>query len=151
MSDNNPPRTALVQGPPNKTLLIGRWQPLHAGHKALIQSVLSEGGIAVVGIMDTPHSERNPHSVAQRYGMFWDAFPDELRARRIELLVMPWIKEVAYGRDCGWTTRRIKLSDEIEATYSGTDERMRDGGKEDKEGPAPARKEGQGLQLVSQD
>ena len=44
----------------SKSLFIGRYQPFHAGHEALINSVLSEGGKVVVAVRDTPISEKIP-------------------------------------------------------------------------------------------
>jgi len=38
----------------SKSLFIGRYQPFYAGHAALINSVLSEGGKVVIAVRDTP-------------------------------------------------------------------------------------------------
>ncbi|GIS29366.1 MAG: hypothetical protein Ct9H90mP1_0940 [Methanobacteriota archaeon] len=39
-----------------------RWQPLHVGHEWLIQQELDLGKKVVVGIRDTPVSEKDPYS-----------------------------------------------------------------------------------------
>lgn len=101
--------------PPRKSFFIGRWQPLHIGHIALIKTALHEGRDIVIGIMATPPSGRNPYTVQQRIAMLREAFAEEFAAERIEFIVMPWIDEVCYGRQCGWSTRHIALSPEIEA------------------------------------
>ena len=112
--------------PPDKAFIPGRWQPLHRGHVALIREVLAGGTDVVIGIFDTPDSERNPYDVAARVLMFNAAFGPEIAAGRVELLVMPWVRELLYGRNCGWSARRIHLPDEIEDGYSGTSIRERE-------------------------
>lgn len=105
----------MSEHPPKVSGLIGRWQPLHEGHRALIQSVLDEGRAVVVIIMDTPASDRNPYSVETRDRMIIEAFPKEVQAGTLTTAVIPWIDEVCFGRDCGWGVRQIHLSEELEA------------------------------------
>jgi len=100
--------------PPKRSFYIGRWQPLHAGHIGIIRQALDAGRDVVVGIMDTPQSERNPYSVGERVAMFREAFPGELGDGRLDVLPMPWIDEVCYGRNCGWRTRRVRQDPELE-------------------------------------
>lgn len=102
--------------PPKRSFYIGRWQPLHRGHIALIQTALDEGREVVVGIMDTPPDARNPYTIKQRLRMFHDAFSAEIRAGRLTLLKMPWIDEVCYGRECGWRCREILLDPPVPVT-----------------------------------
>ena len=110
--------------PPQTSLIPGRWQPLHDGHVALIRTLLAEGRLVVIGIMDTPRSERNPHTLVTRKGMFRREFKRELDTGLMRLLPMPWVDEVVYGRDCGWSCRKIDLDEETES-ISGTLERER--------------------------
>ena len=117
----------MTDQPPRRSLFIGRWQPLHEGHIALIRTALDEGRDVLIGIMETPRSERNPHAVERRMEMFWHRFGDEMMAGRMTLMRMPWIDEVCYGRKCGWGCRHIQLSAELEA-INGT--ALRDGGNE---------------------
>lgn len=109
------------------SLFIGRWQPLHEGHKKLIQTVLDEGRNVLVAIRDTPISEKDPFSVQERWVMIRTAFPDDMRVR---IMSIPDIEEVVHGREVGWGIREIKLGAELEA-ISGTKERekMRAEGK----------------------
>lgn len=106
----------MNNGPPERSFFIGRWQPLHEGHVRLIRKALDEGRDVLIGIMDTPVSPRNPHTIGQRQKMFWDAFGRELLGYegRMTLLTMPWIDEVCYGRNCGWRSRRIRLNGAME-------------------------------------
>lgn len=93
---------------------IGRFQPLHEGHKALIRVALDEGKRVVVALMDTEPDAANPYDVEARRAMFAEAFGE-----RVEVISIPPVAEVCYGRNVGYRIRRIHLSPEIEA-ISGT-------------------------------
>lgn len=95
------------------SLLIGRWQPFHDGHKALVQSVLDEGKNVCVGIRDTEIGPDNPYTTVERETMILAVFP------QVKVIVVPDISEVVYGRKVGYSIREIKLADEIEE-ISGT-------------------------------
>ena len=99
-----------------RSLFIGRFQPFHAGHKALIDSVLAEGKDVLIAIRDTPWSETNPFSVWERWGMIRKVYPD---IKRVEIIDIPDIAEVCYGREVGYGVREIRLAPEVEA-ISGT-------------------------------
>lgn len=91
------------------SLMIGRFQPLHNGHIALIQSVLNEGKNVLVAIRDTEISENNPFNYQERKRMFKVAFGNKVKVIKIQD-----IEEVCYGRKVGWGIREIRLSQEIE-------------------------------------
>jgi len=95
-------------------LFIGRFQPLHAGHRALIHVALDEGKRVVVALMDTQPDAANPYGVEERRAMFAEAFGEQ-----VQVIVIPPVAEVCYGRNVGYRLRRIHLSPELEAV-SGT-------------------------------
>jgi cytidyltransferase-like protein len=99
-----------------RSLFIGRFQPFHAGHKALIDSVLAEGKSVLICIRDTAKSETDPFSWSTRRKMIRDYYPDK---ERVKIMVIPDIAEVCYGRDVGYAIREIRLDPETEA-ISGT-------------------------------
>lgn len=88
----------------DKSLMIGRWQPLHDGHIKLIRSVLNEGKKVVIGIRDTPINKRNPYTLEERRAMFIKEFGNE-----VEIIAVPDINEVVYGRDVGYGIRQVPL------------------------------------------
>lgn len=92
------------------SLVIGRFQPLHDGHKALVQTLLDEGKNVCVALRDTEISDSDPYTTDERIKMWKDAFSD-----KVKVIVIPDIEEVVYGRGVGWGIREIKLSDEIES------------------------------------
>ena len=95
----------------SKSLFIGRWQPFHTGHKELIDVVLKEGGKVVIAVRDTPISESNPYSAEERVNLIKNEYKDN---SNVEVIAIPDIKEVCYGRDVGWGIRRIRLEKQIE-------------------------------------
>lgn len=96
-----------------RSVFVGRWQPLHDGHKALVQTALDAGHEVIVGIRDTELSPQNPYSVAERRAMVEAAFP------AAQIFVIPDFDEICYGRKVGYSFREIHLDGEVEAV-SGT-------------------------------
>lgn len=93
-----------------KSLFIGRYQPLHDGHVKLFEKVLAEGRDVVVALRDTQIGPNNPYTVAERRAMFEKAL-----GNRVQVIVIPDIAEVCYGRGVGWGVREIRLDAETEA------------------------------------
>ena len=92
------------------SLFIGRYSPLHDGHKALIQSVLNEGKNVLVAIRDTLISNTDPFTYEEREKMFREHFGDKVKVIKIDD-----IEEIVYGRSVGWGIREVRLSPEIES------------------------------------
>ena len=68
----------------NKYLVfIGRFQPFHCGHKAVIDEALTRADnvIILIGSANLPRSLRNPFSVAERIAMIKNAYADDDAAR----------------------------------------------------------------------
>lgn len=91
------------------SVFIGRWQPIHNGHKALFDVVRKEGKKIAIGIRDTPISDKNPLSVGERIDLIKKEVPDA------EIFVMPDLEEVVYGRKVGWGIRELQLDKDTEA------------------------------------
>ena len=91
------------------SIFIGRWQPLHDGHKKLFDVVRKEGKKIAIGIRDTPIAENNPYSVGERIDRIKEQVPDA------KVFVMPDLEEVVYGRGVGWGMRELHLDKETEA------------------------------------
>ena len=103
-------------------LFVGRYQPFHDGHKALIETVLKEGKRAVIAIRNTALNSDNPFNFEERVEMIRDAMREHLHS--IEIIKIPDISEICYGREVGYKIRRIKLEEDIEK-ISATDYRLK--------------------------
>jgi len=104
-------------------LFVGRYQPFHDGHKALILEGLRRVGQVCIAVRDTQGTDaKNPLPFA------------EVRARiehalrhyegRFEVVPLPNISHVFYGRDVGYLVERIELDQTTEA-ISATEQRKR--------------------------
>ena len=92
-----------------KSLMIGRFQPFHSGHRAMVEKLLDEGNEPLIAIRDTEFSESDPFSAYERRKMIHNIFGD-----KVETIIVPDIKEVVYGRKVGWGIREIELDKEIQ-------------------------------------
>lgn len=109
------------------SFFIGRFQPLHDGHKELIQAMLDDGKNVCVAIMNTCISTNNPYTVEQRINMLTEAFGD-----KIKVITIPPIDEVCYGRDVGYNFRRLSgTHEEISASEIRGERPVRFFGDED--------------------
>ena len=89
-------------------LLVGRYQPFHDGHKALVVEAIRRVGQACIAVRDTAGLDhQNPFSFEYiRAGI--DHGLREFEGRYVVVQV-PNITNVFYGRDVGYTVERIDL------------------------------------------
>jgi cytidyltransferase-like protein len=81
---------------------IGRWQPLHEGHKQLFQQVLDEGGNVLIMIRDIQPDEKNPYTAAEVYVTISDFYKDLIKSGRVKVMKIPDISSVDFGRGVGY-------------------------------------------------
>ena len=84
------------------SLFIGRWQPLHTGHKELFRQVISEGGKVCVAIRDGEVNEKNPFSPFQVMTNIFDEMQSEVEAGKLKVIIIPDICSVEFGRGVGY-------------------------------------------------
>jgi len=84
------------------SLFIGRWQPLHEGHKQLFRQVINEGGKVCVAIRDGEVNEKNPFSPFQVMSNIFDEMQDEVEAGKLKVIIIPDICSVEFGRGVGY-------------------------------------------------
>ena len=102
---------------PKYNVFIGRYQPLHDGHKKIMQTVLDEGKNVLVVLRDTGVNEQNPFTFEERYLMFMEAFPEEMHSgkMRVEQFQGDDSEGVCYGRGVGYEIRQIEVDKETES------------------------------------
>ena len=94
-------------------LMIGRYQPFHAGHKALFLKALEKHGQVCIAIRDMPRGDNNPYNAEEVSKRIEQELINYVGKYIIE--IVPNIVDVVYGRDVGWTVSKIDLPPEIEA------------------------------------
>ena len=100
-------------------LFIGRWQPFHDGHKALVEEGIKRVGQVCIGVRDTKGiDDKNPFNfmeiknrIEKRLSQFDGKFV---------VIQVPNITKIYYGRDVGYGIERIELPEVIEK-ISGTE------------------------------
>ena len=81
-----------------KAMFIGRWQPLHNGHKWLISQKLDQGVPVLICVRDIPPDEKNPFTTEQTIDMLETVYQD----CDVEVISIPDIESVNYGRGVGY-------------------------------------------------
>ena len=84
------------------SLFIGRWQPLHTGHKELFRQVINEGGKVCVAIRDGEVNEKNPFSPLQVMSNIFNEMQPEVEAGKLKVIIIPDICSVEFGRGVGY-------------------------------------------------
>ena len=95
-------------------LLVGRYQPFHDGHKALIMEAMRRVGQVCIGVRNTSGiDEKNPFSFEYVRAQIEHA----LRGNegRFVVIQIPNITNIFYGRDVGYSVERIELDSMVEA------------------------------------
>ena len=99
-------------------LFIGRYQPFHDGHRALIEEGLRRVGQACIAVRDTAGlDEKNPFSFEYVSARIRHAM--RMHEGRFTVIPLPNVTNVFYGRDVGYSVERIDLDmklQEISAT-----------------------------------
>jgi nicotinamide-nucleotide adenylyltransferase len=69
-------------------LVVGRFQPFHKGHLAVVREALRkcDDVIVVIGSAEESHTDRNPFTAGERYQMLLSSLTPEERAR---VLIIP--------------------------------------------------------------
>lgn len=84
------------------SLFIGRWQPLHEGHKQLFRQVIDEGGRVCVAIRDVEVDEKNPFTPHQIMMNIFEEMKQEVESGKLKIIVIPDICSVDFGRGVGY-------------------------------------------------
>jgi hypothetical protein len=84
------------------SLFIGRWQPLHEGHKALFRQVINEGGKVCVAIREVETDENNPYSAHDVMLNIFDQMKEEIQNGKLKIITIPDICSVEFGRGVGY-------------------------------------------------
>jgi adenylylsulfate kinase len=91
-------------------LYIGRWQPLHDGHRWLVRQSLDKGVPVTVAVRDMLPDDNNPFSTLEVVDMLLEEFAKE----DVEVIVIPNITSVNYGRKVGYEIIEHKPPDVVE-------------------------------------
>jgi nicotinamide-nucleotide adenylyltransferase len=96
-----------------RVLYIGRFQPYHLGHQAVIREIAREVDeiVIVVGSAQVSHTPENPFTAGERLTMIYDALKD-LRDR---CYIIP-LEDV--DRNAIWVSHVLSMTPAFERVYS---------------------------------
>lgn len=121
-------RQCIPQG-----VMIGRFQPFHAGHKALLDQIIERHGFATILVRTVPCSHDNPIGLQQVFEGIREVLDAEEKYKgRFAVMAVPNIAGVYYGRDVGYNVEQIDLGADIHA-ISATEIRKERGIKFERE------------------
>jgi hypothetical protein len=94
-------------------LFVGRYQPFHDGHKALILEGIRRVGQACIAVRDTAGTDgKNPFEFEYVRSRIEHGLREVVG--RFIVVRVPNISTIYYGRDVGYTIERIELDSEVE-------------------------------------
>jgi adenylylsulfate kinase len=98
---------------------LGRWQPWHAGHRALFERLIQRTGQVCIMIRDCQGWQgSNPFAIEQVKSLIRRDL-DPLYQGQYEIIVVPNIVHIGYGRGVGYTMEEEKFDESI-TSISGT-------------------------------
>jgi adenylylsulfate kinase-like enzyme/phosphopantetheine adenylyltransferase len=110
--------------------MLGRFQPWHAGHRALFEKALEKTGQVVIMVRDCQDwNDSNPFDFEFVKKRIEDDL-NPLYKEKFIVIKVPNIVEIVYGRDVGYKINKIELTSELH-NISATKirERMKENGE----------------------
>ena len=93
--------------------LLGRWQPWHAGHRALFERLLERTGQVIIQIRDVQGWQgSNPFAIAEVEQRIRRDLDPEYQGQ-YEIQVVPNIVHIGWGRGVGYTAGEETFDDSI--------------------------------------
>jgi nicotinamide mononucleotide adenylyltransferase len=95
-------KSSLDSKPNQYAMFVGRWQPLHDGHKSLFQQSLDEGKRVWIAIRDVETTESNPFNSQEVLENIENHYKDLIVEGRVKVSIIPDICSVEFGRGVGY-------------------------------------------------
>lgn len=95
--------------------MLGRWQPWHAGHRALFERAIKKTGQVCIMIRDCQGwNHSNPFDLEQVKNYIRADLDSEYKGM-YEIVVVPNIVNITYGRDVGYIIEQETFDDATQA------------------------------------
>ena len=93
-------------------LLIGRYQPFHAGHKALVAEAIKKSGQCCIALRDVGGTSKdNPYVFEEVRANIMHACREF--GNKINVIELPNITDVLYGRGVGYNIEQVNLDKDL--------------------------------------
>lgn len=84
------------------SMLVGRYQPFHDGHKWLMNQCLDEGKNVLICIRDIEPDDKNPYTSQEVENRITEALIDLIQEGRVKVMIIPDIESINFGRGVGY-------------------------------------------------
>jgi cytidyltransferase-like protein len=84
------------------SMLVGRFQPFHDGHKWLMNQCLDEGKNVLICIRDIEPDDKNPYTSQEVENRITGELLDLIQEGRVKVIIIPDIESVNFGRGVGY-------------------------------------------------
>ena len=99
--------------------MLGRWQPWHAGHRALFERAIAKTGQVIIMIRDCQGWNGSNPFAAEQVKEFIRRDLDPVYQGQYEILLVPNVVNITYGRDVGYKIEQ-EVFDETIHSISAT-------------------------------
>lgn len=95
--------------------MLGRWQPWHAGHRALFERAIAKTGQVCIMVRDCEGWQASNPFAIEQVKHFIRKDLDPVYQGMYEILVVPNIVNITYGRDVGYKIEQEVFDQTIES------------------------------------
>jgi phosphopantetheine adenylyltransferase len=81
---------------------IGRWQPLHDGHKWLFNQKLEKGENVCIAIRDVPKDDKNWWSAEEIKANVEKEYSELISQGKVKVIIIPDVDSINFGRGVGY-------------------------------------------------
>lgn len=84
------------------SMVVGRFQPFHDGHKWLMNQCLDEGKNVLICIRDIEPDDKNPYTSEEVYTNVSQELSELIGEGKVKVIIIPDIESVNFGRGVGY-------------------------------------------------
>jgi cytidyltransferase-like protein len=84
------------------SMLVGRFQPFHDGHKWLMNQCLDEGKNVLICMRDIEPDDKNPYTSQEVENRITGGLLGLIQEGRVKVIIIPDIESVNFGRGVGY-------------------------------------------------
>ena len=84
------------------SMVVGRFQPFHDGHKWLMNQCLDEGKNVLICIRDIEPDDKNPYTSQEVENRISGELLDLIQEGRVKVMIIPDIESINFGRGVGY-------------------------------------------------
>jgi cytidyltransferase-like protein len=84
------------------SMVVGRFQPFHDGHKWLMNQCLDEGKNVLICIRDIEPDDKNPYTSQEVENTITESLLELIQEGRVKVMIIPDIESINFGRGVGY-------------------------------------------------